>query len=380
MLTGKRQGPLTDLKVVEMVGVGPGPFCGMMLADMGADVVRVDRLDRKGNSTRQDVLNRSRRSVAVDLKSNTGVGIAKRLIAGADVLIEGFRPSVMERLGLGPQVCHGLNPALVYGRITGWGQDGPLAQTSGHDINYIALTGALQTIGTKDAPVPPLNLVGDFGGGGMLLAFGVLAAVHEARVSGKGQVVDAAMMDGAALLMSMIYGYHAKGRWTDERQANIFDGGAHFYGTYECADGKFVGVGAIEPQFYALMLQLMDIDPGTFADQWNETEWPRFREELSRVFRTKTRDEWDAIFAGTDACVSPVLSMGEVTAHPHNAARQIFTNVAGTVMPSPAPRFSRTPGAISAPPVLGGEQGAEVLADWGFAPDEIAELEQSGAI
>jgi len=241
----RRQGPLTGVKIVEMVGVGPGPFCAMMLADMGAEVIRVDRLDRKGGSTRADVLNRSRRSIAVDLKSETGVATVKRLIAQADGLIEGFRPGVMERLGLGPEVCEALNPALVYGRITGWGQDGPLASAAGHDINYIALTGALHAIGTEDAPQPPLNLVGDFGGGGMLLAVGMLAALFEARGSGRGQVVDAAMMDGAALLMSMIYGYHAKGTWSATRGENIFDGGAHFYGVYECACGGFMGVGAI---------------------------------------------------------------------------------------------------------------------------------------
>jgi alpha-methylacyl-CoA racemase len=255
-----------------------------------------------------------------------------------------------------------------------------LAHTSGHDINYISLTGALNSIGTKHAPIAPLNLVGDFGGGGMLLAFGVLAALHEAKVSGKGQVVDAAMMDGAALLMSMIYGYHARGEWLPEREKNIFDGGAHFYGTYECADGQFVGVGSIEPQFYALMLELIGADAGEFSQQWNRDEWPRLREAMAVTFLTKTRDEWDEIFAGTDACVSPILSMAEVMDYPHNAARQTFTDLDGTVMPSPAPRFSRTPGAISAPPVLAGEQSEEVLSDWGFDADEVGKLKSAGAI
>lgn len=380
MLSGRKQGPLKGLKIVEMVGVGPGPFCGMMLADMGADVVRVDRLEHKGGSTRMDVLNRSRRSISVNLKTAEGIATTKRLIAQADALIEGYRPGVMERLGLGPEVCNALNQRLVYGRITGWGQQGPLAQTPGHDINFIALTGALHAMGSKETPIPPLNLIADFGGGGMLLAFGVLAALLEARVSGRGQVVDAAMMDGAALLMSMIYGYQAKGRWSEERQANLFDGGAHFYSVYECADGQFLGVGAVEPQFYALMLELMGMDRDTFSDQWNEAEWPRFRNALARTFRTKTRDEWDAIFAGTDACVSPVLSMSEVASHPHNRARQVFSNVEGVVMPSPAPRFSRTPGAITSPPVLAGEHSEEVLADWGFTEAEIAGLKASGSI
>jgi len=380
VLSAARQGPLASLKVVEMVSVGPGPFCGMMLADMGAEVIRVDRLERKGGSTRSDVLNRSRRSIAVDLKSSSGVEIAKRLIAQADALIEGYRPGVMERLGLGPEVCRELNERLVYGRITGWGQDGPLAHTSGHDINYIALTGALHAIGVKEAPVAPLNLIGDFGGGGMLLAFGVLAALFEAGRSGEGQVVDAAMLDGSALLMSMIYGYQARGQWSGERQSNLFDGGAHFYGVYECADGRFLGVGAIEPQFYALMLDLMSLDARDFSDQWNEEEWPRFRVALADTFLTKTRDEWQAIFAGTDACVSPVLSMTEVAAHPHNTERQVFTDVDGVTMPSPAPRFSRTPGAISAPPVLAGEHSEAVLADWGFSADEIAALRGAGSI
>lgn len=376
----RRQGPLNGVKIVEMVGVGPGPFCGMMLADMGAEVIRVDRLDRKGGATRSDILNRSRRSVAVDLKSEQGVTIVKRLIAQADGLIEGYRPGVMERLGLGPGVCEALNPALVFGRITGWGQDGPMAAAAGHDINYICLSGALHAIGSQDRPMPPLNLVGDFGGGGMLLAVGMLAALFEARGSGKGQVVDAAMLDGATLLMSMVYGYHARGSWTAERGENIFDGGAHFYGVYECADGGFMGVGAIEPQFYALMLDLMGLEAAAFSDQWNKDEWPAFRAAMRDVFKTKTRAEWTEIFGSTDACVAPVLSMGEVMEHPHNQARQTLVDEGGVQMPGPAPRFSRTPSAISAPPPLVGEHSLEILADWGFDRDEIAALEEAGQI
>lgn len=375
-----RKGPLQGLKIVEMVGVGPGPFCGMMLADMGAEVIRVDRLQRKGGATRKDILNRSRRSLAVDLKSEEGVRITLKLIAQADGLIEGFRPGVMERLGLGPETCLEANPRLVFGRITGWGQDGPLAHTSGHDINYISLIGALHAIGTREQPIAPLNLIGDFGGGGMLLAFGMLCALFEARSSGKGQVVDAAMMDGAALLMSMIYGYHAKDKWQPERGRNIFDGGAHFYGCYECADGKWLGVGAIEPQFYNLMLEQTGVDRDAFSDQWNEEEWPRFRKELARVFRTRPRQVWNDIFEGTDACVTPILSMSEVADHPHNMARAVFTDMDGTVMPSPAPRFSRTPGEISAPPPLVGEHSEQILGDWGFGASEIEDLKSRGAI
>ena len=380
MLSGEAQGPLRGLRIVEMVGVGPGPFCAMMLADMGAEVIRLDRLDRKGGASRTDILNRSRRSIALDLKSETGLSIVKRLVAQADGVIEGFRPGVMERLGLGPDVCLHLNPALVFGRITGWGQDGPLAHTAGHDINYIALSGALHAIGTTEAPVPPLNLIGDFGGGGMLLAVGMLAALFEARGSGKGQVVDAAMLDGATQLMAMIYGYHARGDWTERRGENLFDGGAHFYGVYACADGGFVGVGAIEPQFYARMLDLMGAEAGVFSDQWNRQEWPRFRQEMARVFRTRTRDEWAAIFDGTDACVTPVLNMGEVMTHPHARARDLLQTPDGIPMPAPAPRFSRTPSAINAPPALVGEHSVEILRDWGFEAAEIDRLAETGAI
>lgn len=374
----RRQGPLRGLKIVEMVGVGPGPFCGMMLADMGAEVIRIDRLDRKGNSTRADILNRSRRSIALDLKSQEGVAVAKRLITQADGLIEGFRPGVMERLGLGPDVCQKLNTALVFGRITGWGQDGPMAQAAGHDINYISLIGALHAVGNAKTPVPPLNLIGDFGGGGMLLAVGMLAALIEAGNSGRGQIVDAAMMDGAALLMSMIYGYHAKGTWSATRGENIFDGGAHFYGVYECSDGGFMGVGSIEPQFYALMLQLMEVKANAFSEQWDKAEWPRFQDALAKVFKSKTRAEWTEIFGTSDACVTPILSMGEVMDHPHNKAREVLLCEEGVEMPAPAPRFSRTPSAISAPPPFAGEHTNEILAGWGFSTDEIAELEKIG--
>jgi alpha-methylacyl-CoA racemase len=358
----------------------------MVLSDFGAEVVRVDRASgvRGGDPAvpPPHVYNRGRRSIGVDLKHPEGVEAVLRMVDDADALIEGFRPGVTERLGLGPDVCLGRNPRLVYGRMTGWGQDGPYAPTAGHDINYIALAGALHPIGRHgDGPVPPLNLVGDFGGGGMLLALGVCAALVEAGRSGKGQVVDAAMVDGAALLTTMIHAFLALGIWTDERGANSLDGAAHFYDAYETADGKYVSVGSIEPQFYAELMRLTGLtgDPA-FADQGNRTQWPALKDRLAAVFKTKTRAEWCELMEGTDVCFAPVLSLREAPEHPHNVARGTFVDVAGIPQPAPAPRFSRTPAAVQRPPAHDGQHTDEVLGEWGFASEEIAKLRQSGAV
>jgi alpha-methylacyl-CoA racemase len=379
-------GPLADVKVVEFAGIGPGPFAAMLFADMGAEVVRIER---RGVSRRPlsllnagpfDVLNRGRRAVAIDLKRPGGVQVALRLVAQADALIEGFRPGVMERLGLGPDVCLARNPRLVYGRMTGWGQSGPLAHAAGHDINYIALSGALHAIGTPEQPLPPLNLVGDFGGGAMLLAWGMLAALWEARGSGQGQVVDAAMTDGAALLMAMMYGVKAGGLWSNERGANLLDGGAPFYGTYACADGKYLAVGPIEPQFYRLFLEKAGITDPELANQFDLTAWPLQREKLAAILRTRTRDEWCALLEGSDACVTPVLDLEEAPQHPHNQARGTFVVVDDVLQPAPAPRLSRTPGEIRNPPPQAGQDTQAVLCEWGFAQDEIDALLAAGAI
>ncbi len=362
-------GPLKGIRIVEMAGIGPGPFCAMLLADMGADVVRVEREDNTSLlGLDYDILNRGRRSVAADLKTPEGVDRVLKLVEKADGLIEGFRPGVMERLGLGPDVCHQRNPRLVYGRMTGWGQDGPLAKAAGHDINYIALTGVLHAIGTKHrGPVPPLNLVGDFGGGAMYLAFGMVCGLLEARASGQGQVIDAAMTDGASLLMAGIYALKHQGLWTDERESNLLDGGAHFYGTFECADGKWVAIGSIEPQFYALLLEKTGITHEAFTRQHDAAAWPDLKEKLAKVFKSKTREEWCAIMEGSDVCFAPVLDMGEAPEHPHNKARGTFVERDGIVQPAPAPRFSRTRAEIQGPPPQPGQHTEEVLEDWGIA-------------
>jgi alpha-methylacyl-CoA racemase len=373
-------GPLNGLRILEFAGIGPGPFCGMVLADLGAEVIRLDRAEGPAGS-RQDFVGRGRRSLGLDLKKPEAVQAALRLVEKSDALIEGFRPGVMERLGLGPDACLARNPRLVYGRMTGWGQEGPLAHSAGHDINYIAVTGALWSIGRPDSrPVPPLNLVGDYGGGGMLLAVGVLAALLEAKGSGKGQVVDAAMVDGAALLMAPIYAMKARGRWGPERGANYLDGAAVFYDTYECADGRWLAVGPIEPQFWAEMLRLLDLDPTRFEKRMDPAHWPALKAELSAAFKARTRDDWVAVFEGTDACVCAVLSMEEAPRHPHNAARSTFVEREGAIQPGPAPRFSRTRTEIGAPAPLRGEHSAAVLADCGFAEGEIAALKAAGAI
>jgi len=376
-------GPLTGIRIVELAGIGPGPFAAMVLADMGADVVRVDRADRvTGGGPSLAIWDRSRRSIGVDLKHPEGVETVLRLVEGADAFLEGFRPGVTERLGLGPDDCLARNPRLVYGRMTGWGQDGPYASTAGHDINYIALAGALEPIGRRgEAPVPPLNLVGDFGGGGMLLALGVCAALVEAGRSGHGQVVDAAMVDGSAQLMTMMHAMRAIGVWSDERGTNMLDTGAHFYDVYETSDAKFVSIGSIEPQFYAELLRLTGLaaDPA-FEAQMDRSQWPALKQRLVALFATKTRDEWCALMEGTDVCFAPVLSMAEAPAHPHNSARGTFTTVDGVVQPAPAPRFSRTPSAIQSPPASAGQHTDAVLADWGFDGSEIAKLREAGAV
>lgn len=362
-------GPLAGVKVIEFAGIGPGPFCCMLLSDMGADVVRVDRAGGR-NLGKYDVAGRGRRSVNLDLKQPGDVATALKLISKADILIEGFRPGVMERLGLGPTAAHAANPRLIYGRMTGWGQTGPLAQTAGHDINYIALTGALHAMGRAGAPpAPPLNLVGDYGGGALYLAMGVCAALYEAQRSGQGQVVDAAITDGAASLMGVMYGLRAAGIWSDDRDVNLLDGGAYFYDVYECADGRFLSVGPIEPQFHAVLLEKFGLvgDPA-FGAQMDKSTWPALSEKIAAAIRTKTRDEWAALFEGSDACVAPVLSMAEAPHHPHNVARQTFVQVEGAFQPAPAPRFSRTPGAIQGPPAAAGAHTEEVFRDWKIEP------------
>jgi alpha-methylacyl-CoA racemase len=378
-------GPLAGITVIEIAGIGPGPFCGMLLADLGADVIRIDRAAsvRGGDPERPpaDLLNRGRRSVGVDLKSPDGVGVVLELVEKADALIEGFRPGVTERLGIGPDDCLARNPRLVYGRMTGWGQDGPYASTAGHDINYIALAGALDSIGRAgEAPVPPLNLVGDFGGGGLLLAFGLVAALLEAQRSGRGQVIDAAMVDGAATLMTMMHSFRAMGIWNDERGTNMLDSGAHFYDVYETADGRYVSIGSIEPQFYAELLRLTGLEGEDLPWQQDRNEWPALKERLASIFRTKTRDEWCEIMEGTDVCFAPVLSMAEAPQHPHNVQRGTFVEVAGITQPGPAPRFSRTPGEIRRPPAHAGQHTDEVLTEAGLDADRLTKLREAGAI
>lgn len=378
-------GPLAGLKVIELAGLGPGPFAAMMLADMGADVIKVDRSSssRGGNpdAPPADVLSRNRQSIGVDLKNPEGVETILSMVEGADVLIEGFRPGVCERLGVGPDVCLDRNPKLIYGRMTGWGQDGPMADQAGHDINYVALSGTLAMIGrADDRPVPPINLVGDFGGGGMLLAFGVLSALYERTVSGEGQVVDTAMVDGSALLASMMYGLKAMGIWGGGRGNNMLDTGAHFYEVYETSDGKYLSVGAIEPQFYAELLEGLGFDDSELAPQHDATKWPHNKALFAERIASKTRSEWEEIFAGTDACVAPVLEPEEAATYPHNDQRNTFVEVAGITQPAPAPRFSRTPASTPTPPSHLGQDTTAALVRWGFEPDRIEALRESGAI
>lgn len=380
-------GPLHGIKVVEFAALGPCPMAAMILADLGAEVVRIERKLPPGAKPgselfdpRIDILNRSRRVVTLDLKKPEGIAAARQLIAGANILVEGFRPGVMERLGLGPDEALKANPRLVFGRMTGWGQTGPLANAAGHDINYLSLSGALHAIGEPGRkPVVPLNLVADCGGGAMLLVVGVLAALTEARNSGQGQVVDAAMTDGSALLMTMMYTLKAMGEWTQQRGSNLLDGGAHFYDTYRCRDGKYISIGPIEPQFYALFLAKTGLTDPDFSQQWDRARWPELKARLAAHLETRSRDEWCQLLEGSDACVAPVLDMDEAPEHPHNRARGTFIEVGGVIQPAPAPRFSRSTPATPRPPVTGAT-GEDVLADWGFQAAAIDALRQAGAI
>jgi alpha-methylacyl-CoA racemase len=374
-------GPLDGVRVVEIAGIGPGPFCAMLLADMGAEVVRVDRPETAGGAGWPALMSRGRRSVVVDLKHERGAEVVLRLVEHADALLEGFRPGVAERLGIGPDDCLARNPRLVYGRMTGWGQDGPLRHAAGHDIAYIALAGALHPIGEPGgAPVPPLNLLGDFGGGGMLLAFGIACGLVEARRSGQGQVVDAAIVDGAALLTTSIHEMVTLGLWEERRGANLLDGGAPYYGVYETSDGEHMAVGALEPRFYGELLDKLGLRPDDLPPQADRERWPELRERLEAVFRTRTRAEWTDVFEGSDACVAPVLGLSEARAHPHNRARGTFTLVDGSPQPAPAPRFSRTAPGPPAPPPVPGQHTDEVLSSGGFDAEEIASLRAAGAI
>lgn len=376
-------GPLEGVRVIELQGIGPGPFCGMMLADMGAEIIRVDRSASVGQDANiTDFLARGRKSIGVDLKNTKGVETVLRLIETADVLIEGFRPGVMERLGLGPEICLERNPALVYGRMTGWGQTGSMASAAGHDINYISLSGALHAIGEKDSkPTPPLNLIGDFGGGGMLLAFGVAAALFETQKSGKGQVIDAAMTDGSALLMNAVFGMMNTGRWSADRGTNLLDGGAHFYGTYETKDGKHISIGSIESQFYELLLEKTGLaNDHDLPKQMSRDDWPALRQKLEEVFIRKTRDEWDEIMLGTDICYAPILTLDEAASHPHNLKRETFSLSDGLIQASPAPRFSRTPPELPELATAAGSDTDEILSGLGMDQSEIEKLKISGAV
>jgi alpha-methylacyl-CoA racemase len=374
-----RQGPLSSVRVVEFAGIGPGPFCGMLLADMGADVLRIDRRDAKP-AKRHQVTQRGRRSLALDLKNPAAAALCLELVERADIMFEGYRPGVMERLGLGPDVALSRNPSLVYGRMTGWGQTGPLAHSAGHDINYIAISGALHAIGTSARPVVPLNLIGDYGGGALYLAMGLLAALVHARCTGQGQVVDAAMCDGAASLMSYFYGLRAEGSQRRERASNMLDSGAPFYEVYRCSDGEWIALGAIEPQFYAILLEKLGLEHEGLAKQMERDGWPSDKERIAAVIARKSRAEWCAILEGTDACFAPVLEMDEAPAHHHHRARKTFVDLAGVVQPAPAPRFSSTPGAIQGPPPTIGQHNLSALRDWGLSEELIDRLRRESVI
>lgn len=374
-------GPLKGLKIIEMAGIGPGPFCGMVLADLGAEIIRVDRASAIGTGSKQEPSNRGKKSIAVDLKAKEGVEVVLKLVETADAIFEGFRPGVMERLGIGPEVCLARNDRIVFGRMTGWGQEGPLANAAGHDINYISLSGALAAIGRPGSPpVPPLNLIGDFGGGGMLLALGLVAALLESKESKKGQVVDAAMTDGSALLMTMIYSMQSSGMWKTTMGSNLLDGGSHFYDTYECKDGKFISIGSIEPQFYALLCQIAELDEKVFSKQMSRDLWPEQKEEIKKIFLKKTRDEWCELMEGTDVCFAPVLDMSEAPQHPHNKERKTFIDLEGVTQPAPAPRFSRTEPEVVSSPSIVGEHTNEVLSSIGLSEEDISTLKTSGAV
>jgi alpha-methylacyl-CoA racemase len=379
-------GPLAGFRIIEMAGIGPAPFAASLLADMGAEVIRVDRresadLGLPGREAKFEVLHRGRRSLAVDVKAEAGRAVVKRLASKADALIEGFRPGVMERLGLGPDELIAANPKLVFGRMTGFGQEGPLAQSAGHDINYIALAGALHAIGRKgQAPVPPLNLIGDFGGGGMFLAFGVVCALLEAQKSGEGQVVDAAMVDGSAYLMALMYGLYSQGIWADERGVNVLDTGAPWYDVYATKDGKWLAVGAIEKRFYEEFVERLGLAASDLPKQHDRKRWPELRQRFGETIALRTRAEWERVFAGSDACVAPVLALGEVEHHPHNKVRGTFVRRDGVLQPAPAPRFSRTREEMSSPPRPRGADSEAVLRDWGFSDAEIAALQKANVV
>ena len=376
-------GPLDGIKVIEMRGIGPGPYAGMLLADMGAEVICIDRA-RKASGiappAQHQIHSRGKKSVAINLKSAEGVATLLSLIEQSDMLIEGFRPGVMEKLGLSPETCHARNPKLIYGRITGWGQTGPLAKTAGHDLNFISLTGALAAIGPQDKPVPPLNLVGDYAGGSLFLVMGMLAALHVATLTGKGDVIDAAITDGSASLMGIVHTAYSLKGWMPSRESNLLDGGAHFYRCYETSDGKHLSIGSIEPQFYALLMEKAELDPEVFGQQMNPAQWADKGEMLSKVIKQKTRDQWNEIFAGTDACVAPVLDFTEAPMHEHNKARATYISLNGVTQPAPAPRFANH---VAEQPKMSGSEGSDtksVLSEFGFDEAELEALEQSGAL
>jgi alpha-methylacyl-CoA racemase len=384
MTQSAASGPLAGIKIIEFAGIGPGPFCCMLLSDLGAEVIRIDRKTPHQpahfRELRFDVAGRGRKSIALDLKKAEAIETCLNLIGKADAIIDPFRPGVMERLGLGPDIALARNPALVFGRVTGWGQTGPLAHTAGHDINYIAITGALAAIGPKERPLAPINLVGDYGGGAMFLAMGLLAGILQARESGRGQVVDCAMSDGAASLMSVCYGLFAEGSWKLERGVNMLDGGRPNYDTYECADGEWIAIAASETPFYAKLRELMELDDPEFDHQRDRSHWPSLKAKIAARFKTRTRAEWAALMDGTDACFAPVLDMSQAPSHPHNVARGTFVEIDGVVQPAPAPRFSATPGRIQGPAPRIGEHNELALRAWGIADDEIARLRAAEAL
>jgi alpha-methylacyl-CoA racemase len=381
-------GPLKGLKVIEMAGIGPAPFCAMMLSDMGAEVIRLCQKRKPGTrahfafaNPQHDVLARGRRSLALDLKKAEGQQVALRLIEQADALIEGFRPGVMERLNLSPEVCMGRNPKLVYGRMTGWGQTGPLAHSAGHDINYIALTGVLNAIGSAgETPTVPLNLIGDFGGGAMMLAFGLVCALLEAKSSGQGQIIDAAIVDGTAVLSVLMHSFKAARQWTNARATNLLDGGAPFYSCYACADGNCIALGALEPQFYGTLCKLLGLTEADLPGRDDSRHWPELRNRFAGIFRTRTRDQWCELLEGTDACFAPILNWDEASGHPHNQARKVFIEIDGVTQPAPAPRFSRTPAAVQGRAARDGENSESILADWGCSAEEIGALRVADVI
>jgi len=373
-------GPLTGLRVIEIEGLGPAPFCGMMLADMGAEVISITR-KTSSKARPAEVSERGKKSIAVNLKSAEGVEIVLKLCATADALIEGFRPGVAERLGIGPEDCMARNPKLVYGRMTGWGQTGPLSQAAGHDINYISLSGALHSIGRAgEKPVPPLNLVGDFGGGGMFLAFGLMCAIFESSRSGQGQVVDVSMVEGSAALMHMMYAWMASDRWRDERGVNLLDGASYFYDSYETADGKYVSIGSLEPQFFQILLEKAELDASEFSSQSDESKWPELKAKLSTEMKNKTRDEWCAIMEGSDVCFAPILSMSEAPEHPHNKFRQSYLHTDGVLQAAPTPKFSRTAPSVPASPPASGSNTSAVLSGLGYSSEQITQLAEQGVL